>query len=137
MCLLDRVIEWDRDHIVLATGTHRSPGNPLRLDGRVRAVHLCEYSAQAMAVHGGLCAQADGRGARAGHLVSLRDVTLRVDFLDDLEGELQVSATRLLETAAGWHYAFEVRHHDLTLAAGRAAIMARGRRSGSLREQVR
>jgi len=126
MCLLDRVVEWDKDSIVLATRTHRAPDNPLRLDGRVRAVHLCEYGAQAMAVHGGLSAQADGRTAKPGFLVSLRDVKLHVDFVDQLEGDLKVSARRLLESAGSWQYSFEVQFEGRTLATGRAAIIARG-----------
>lgn len=125
MCLLDRVIEWDRDHVVLATTTHRSADNPLRLDGRLRAVHLCEYGAQAMAVHGGLSAQADGRVAQPGFLVSLRDVKLNVDYIDDLEGELHISAQRLLESPGSWQYSFEARHGETLLASGRAAIIAR------------
>ena len=40
MCLLDRVVEWGHDHIVLATATHRRHDNPLRLNGRLRAIHL-------------------------------------------------------------------------------------------------
>ncbi len=126
MCLLDRVIEWDKNHIVLATSTHRAADNPLRLSGRLRAIHLCEYGAQAMAVHGGLSAQADGRVAQPGFLVSLRDVKLNVDFIDQLNGELQVSAQRLLESAGSWQYSFEVKHGGETLATGRAAIIARG-----------
>ena len=125
MSLLDRVISWDKDRVVLATSTHRAPDNPLRLDGRLRAVHLCEYGAQAMAVHGGLSAQAEGKTARPGFLVSLRDVKLLVDFVDPLEGELIVSAQRLLETAGSWQYAFEVTHAGRVIASGRAAIMAR------------
>jgi predicted hotdog family 3-hydroxylacyl-ACP dehydratase len=125
MCLLDRVIEWDKDRIVLATSTHRAADNPLRLDGRLRAVHLCEYGAQAMAVHGGLSAQAEGKTARPGFLVSLRDVKLHLDFIDQLDGELVVSAQRLLESAGSWQYSFEVTHAGETIATGRAAIMAR------------
>ena len=125
MCLLDRVVEWDKDRVVLATSTHRAADNPLRLDGRVRAIHLCEYGAQAMAVHGGLSAQAEGKTARPGFLVSLRDVKLQVDFIDDLSGELLVTAQRLLESAGSWQYAFEVTHAGRMIAAGRAAIMAR------------
>ena len=125
MCLLDRVVEWDRDRIVLATSTHRASDNPLRLDGRLRAVHLCEYGAQAMAVHGGLSAQADGKAARPGFLVSLRDVKLNVDFIDQLDGELLISAQRLLESAGSWQYSFEATHAGETIATGRAAIMAR------------
>jgi predicted hotdog family 3-hydroxylacyl-ACP dehydratase len=125
MCLLERVIEWDKDHIVLATSTHRSPLNPLRLDGRLRAIHLCEYGAQAMAVHGGLSAQSEGRLARPGFLVSLRDVCLHIDFVDSLDGELRVTAQRLLEAAASWQYSFTVEHGGQILATGRAAVVAR------------
>lgn len=125
MCLLDRVLEWDKDHIVLATATHRSPTNPLRLDGRLRSIHLCEYGAQAMAVHGGLSAQADGGAAKPGFLVSLRDVQLQVDYIEALDGELRVEAVRLMETTGSWQYSFEVQHGGRPLASGRAAIIAR------------
>jgi len=37
MCLLERVLEWDARHIVLATRTHAAPDNPLKLGGRLRA----------------------------------------------------------------------------------------------------
>ncbi|HEU4624845.1 MAG TPA: hypothetical protein VFS52_08800 [Steroidobacteraceae bacterium] len=125
MCLLERVVEWDRERIALATSTHRSPTNPLRLDGRLRAIHLCEYGAQAMAVHGGLCAQAEGRTAKPGFLVSLRDVRLDIDFIETLAGELRVSAQRLMETSGSWQYAFTIEHAGVTLATGRAAVLAR------------
>jgi len=130
MCLLDRVVEWDKDRIVLATATHRSPSNPLRLDGRLRAIHLCEYGAQAMAVHGGLSAQAEGRRAQPGFLVSLRDVRFHIDFIDQLEGDLRITATRLLDTGTSWQYSFTVDHELVTLAAGRAAVVARVGASG-------
>jgi predicted hotdog family 3-hydroxylacyl-ACP dehydratase len=125
MCLLDRVIEWDKHHIVLATATHRALDNPLRQGSRLRAVHLCEYGAQAMAVHGGLCAQADGRTAQPGFLVSLRDVKFHVDYVDELDGELLVSAQRLLESRGSWQYSFAIQHDAHPLASGRAAVMAR------------
>jgi predicted hotdog family 3-hydroxylacyl-ACP dehydratase len=125
MCLLDRVVEWDTDHIVLTTSAHRSTSNPLRLEGRLRAIHLCEYGAQAMAVHGGLCAQAEGRRAQPGFLVSLRDVSLHVDFVDQLSDDLRVSAHRLLQTPASWQYSFLIEHEGTALATGRAAIIAR------------
>jgi predicted hotdog family 3-hydroxylacyl-ACP dehydratase len=125
MCLLDRVVEWDKDRILLATSTHRAADNPLRLDGRLRAVHLCEYGAQAMAVHGGLSARANGRVAQPGFLVSLREVKLNVDYIEAFDGELHVSAQRLLESAGSWQYSFEVKHDAAVLASGRAAIIAR------------
>jgi predicted hotdog family 3-hydroxylacyl-ACP dehydratase len=125
MCLLERVVEWDATHIVLLTATHRSAENPLRSAGRLRALHLCEYAAQAMAVHGGLLARAAGSRALPGVLVSLREVELSRAHIDDLAGELRVSASRLLAGQDSYQYAFAVHQGDELLARGRAAIVAR------------
>jgi len=125
MCLNEKVLEWDDEHVVLASSTHASARNTLRQDGRLRAVHLCEYGAQAMAVHGGLCARAAGTRAAPGLLVSLRSVQLHVDYVQDLPGELRVVAERLLSTPESWQYAFSVAHEGRVLAEGRAAVMKR------------
>jgi len=69
MCLLERVIEWDDRRVVLETATHRSPSNPLRSNGRLRSLALCEYGAQAMAVHGGLRGTVTGVKPKPGMLV--------------------------------------------------------------------
>lgn len=123
MCLLERVVEWTPERVLLATNTHRSPENPLRSGGMLRALHLCEYGAQAMAVHGGLLAAAAGDQAPPGLLVSLREVSLGVHRLDDLPGELLVEAEKLHSTPASWQYRFRVTHDGIELAAGRAAVM--------------
>ena len=127
MCLLERVLEWDREHIVLATSTHRSRVNPLRSGGRLRALTLCEYAAQAMAVHGALVARAEGAQARPGMLVSLREVELARSHIEDLPGELRVAAVRLLAASSSWQYAFAVHHGADLLAGGRAAIITQSR----------
>jgi predicted hotdog family 3-hydroxylacyl-ACP dehydratase len=125
MCLLEQMLEWDAEHVLAATTTHRAGDNPLRNGGRLRALHLAEYGAQAMALHGGLVAQAAGERARPGMLVSLRDVHLHRAYIDDLPGELRVEARRLLDGGASWQYSFTVHHGDELIASGRAAIMAR------------
>jgi predicted hotdog family 3-hydroxylacyl-ACP dehydratase len=128
MCLLERVLDWDDRRIRLATTTHRAADNPLRSAGRLRALHLCEYGAQAMAVHGGLTAQAAGGGPRGGLLVSLRGVRLHCRFVEDLPGELLVSAECLHDGGTSWQYGFAVTHEGTPLAEGRAAVMAQGAR---------
>jgi len=75
MCLWDAVLGWDAQGITLEAGNHTDPEHPLRLGDALYAVHLCEYGAQAMAVHGGLLAQ--GQPSAAGMLVALRDVHLK------------------------------------------------------------
>ena len=122
MCLLERVIEWDETCVVAATTSHRSSQNPLLLNGRLHAVNLCEYGGQAMALHGGLLADREGRRAPPGFLVSLRDVTLAPSDVHDLPDELIVRAQCLMADSTGWQYSFSVRHRNDLLAEGRAAI---------------
>jgi predicted hotdog family 3-hydroxylacyl-ACP dehydratase len=123
MRLLERIVTWDDEGIVLETATHRSPSNPLRMDGKLRALHLCEYGAQAMAVHGALKAQAQGGCAAPGMLVSLRSVQLEVDFIDALPGELRVEAHCLQASETSLQYSFRITHADALLAEGRAAVV--------------
>ena len=123
MSLLDAVIDWDDARLHATTTSHRDADNPLRSDGMLRAVHLCEYAAQATAVHGGLLAQRAGARAVPGLLVALRAVELHVARIDDLPGALDVYVTRLLDDGAGAQYEFHVAHAGVRLAAGRVAIM--------------
>jgi len=125
MCLLDEVIAWDDSSLHARSRTHQSPDHPLRRDGQLSALHLCEYGAQAMAVHGGLLASREGGRARAGLLVSLRGVELMVDRIDDLPGPLDVHAESLLNSDSGWQYRFRILHAGRQLAEGRAAVMLR------------
>jgi predicted hotdog family 3-hydroxylacyl-ACP dehydratase len=122
MCLLERIVHWDDSSVTVATTTHRNPTHPLASPSGLRAIHLCEYGAQAMALHGGLAAQARGERGRPGLLVSLRDVTLGCDFVQDLEGELLVEARRLHHSGTAWQYEFRVTHDGRLLAQGRATV---------------
>lgn len=123
MCLLDSVLRWDDDTIHCRSGSHRHVDHPLRAQGRLAALHLIEYGAQAMAVHGGLLAQAQGGVARAGLLVSVRDAVLEVDRLDDIADDLDVIATRRVAGTGGWLYAFDIRAAQRQLAHGRVAVL--------------
>lgn len=121
MCLLEDVVEWDASRIVLTTSTHRSLDNPLRVEGKLRAVHLCEYGAQAMAVHGAL--KAAPNRAPPGMLVSLRSVTFARDYIHDLAGLLRIEAVCLQATESSQQYTFKIAHGDETVAEGRAAVL--------------
>jgi len=125
MSLLDRVDSWNATGIVAVSASHRAAQHPLRSTGRLHAVHLCEYGAQAAAIHGGLIARAAGRVAEPGYLVSLRDVALACQRIDELGGELWVSAELLLQDQGSWQYRFAASHAGRTLASGRLAIIRR------------
>ena len=123
MCLLDEVIAWSDTALHARSASHRRADNPLRAHGVLRALHACEYGAQAMAVHGGLLARARGGRAAPGYLVALRGVELARARLDDLPGWLDVHAECLASGDAGWQYAFRVEHAGDAVASGRAMVM--------------
>jgi predicted hotdog family 3-hydroxylacyl-ACP dehydratase len=112
---------------VLETDTHRSPQNPLRVADKLRAIHLCEYGAQAMAVHGALLA--GSRTAADGMLVAMRSVTFARDWIHDLPSSLRVEAECLHNEASSLQYSFRITHHDELLAEGRAAVMLQAPRT--------
>ena len=128
MCLLDRIEGWSDERIVCTTRSHCDPGNPLRHNGRLAALHLAEYGAQAMAIHGGLLAEREGRRAAHGMLVSIRDLQLAVERLDDQPGTLAISATRLVADSSSWMYTFDAESGGQRIGSGRVAVITLGAR---------
>jgi predicted hotdog family 3-hydroxylacyl-ACP dehydratase len=124
MCLLDAVLAWDADTLHASSESHMRRENPLRGPHGLHAVHLAEYGAQAAAVHGALLARARGdETVRPGRLVSLRDVQLHAEYVDGLDGALDVHAECLYADDGGAQYAFRVEHRGRLLASGRAAVI--------------
>lgn len=123
MCFLDTIVFWDEFTIRCTTRTHLNFDNPLRRNGQLAAVHLCEYGAQAMAVHGGLLAQRNhGAKAASGMLSSLRGVELAVGRIDTIEDPLDVVAHRKIAGNEGWLYEFNVSADGCWLAHGRISV---------------
>lgn len=124
MCLLDGVLAWDDSAIHAFSESHALPDHPLRSADGLHAVHLAEYGAQAMAVHGALLARSRGQHhPRAGRLVSLRDVQLSAEYVDAARGRLDVHAQSLYADDAGAQYAFRIEQDGRLLASGRAAVI--------------
>lgn len=123
MCLLDAVLDWDATSIRCRARSHRDPQHPLRADGQLAALHLIEYGAQAMAIHGGLLARQHGREAPPGMLVGVRDASFEVDHIDDLESDLEVCAIQRVAGDNGWLYDFKVDAGERRLAQGRVSVI--------------
>jgi predicted hotdog family 3-hydroxylacyl-ACP dehydratase len=123
MCLLQRVLSWDNATIICQTSSHCDPQNPLRRDGVLRAVHLIEYCAQAMAVHRGLVSEANGERAPPGVLVSARAFTFQVERLDDIPGPLTVKARELLYFEGGTQYEVAAEADGRLLGGGRISVV--------------
>jgi predicted hotdog family 3-hydroxylacyl-ACP dehydratase len=124
--MLEELVSWNERAILARTRAHRSPANPLRQEGRLAAVHLVEFGAQAMASHGALRARAAGNPLASALLVAVRNFEATVDYIDDLEGSLDIRATELLAAPTGWQYEFEVTHAGVRIASGRIAALVYG-----------
>lgn len=123
MCLLDTVESWDETRIHCSSRGHLSPRHPLLRNGRLSALHGCEYGAQAMAVHGGLLARADGQPPPAGYLAALRQVRLNVLELSNISETLQVYAERVHAEGGNLIYRFRLMAGESELLSGQATVM--------------
>ncbi|MDB5731646.1 MAG: hydroxymyristoyl-ACP dehydratase [Variovorax sp.] len=123
MCLLEQLESWDAQSIHCTTTTHARPDNPLRTSHGLLAPCAIEYAAQAMALHGGLLA-GEGGTPSAGYIASVRNVRFAVARLDDIQGALQVRATRLSGDASQVMYGFDVTDAQARpVAEGRVVVV--------------
>ena len=123
MCLLDRLLGWSLEEIRCSAISHRDPANPLRHGGTLPSPTAIEYASQAMALHGGLGA-AEGATPKPGFLAAVRNVRLGVARLDDVDGDLLITATRLLGDAGQAQYRFAVYDsRGALLVDGRATVI--------------
>ena len=123
MCLLDEVTSWNETRVSCRSASHRRPDHPLRRNGFLPSIHLLEYAAQATAVHGALLSGAGGSPAPEKVLAAARDFVLHVTSLDDLQGDLQIDAERLITMGSSALYRFQVSADRRLLGAGRLTIV--------------
>jgi Predicted 3-hydroxylacyl-(acyl carrier protein) dehydratase len=121
MVLLDALHASDDDHIVCSADPHR-PGNPLREGGRLSAWCGIEYAAQAMALHGGLCA-ASPQTPRRGFLAVARDIVMTRPTLDGLPGELHIRADKLIADSGRSQYRFRIECDGQMIVSGRVTVV--------------
>jgi predicted hotdog family 3-hydroxylacyl-ACP dehydratase len=121
MCLLDEVIDWDKERIRCRTGSHRAPDNPLRAHNRLGSACGIEYAAQAMALHDALAG--GGRKPAAGFLASVRGVRQLVLRLDDIETDLICEAALLAGNGLTALYEFALRDGARSLLSGRLTVV--------------
>jgi len=118
MCLLDEVLTWDPARVRCRSSTHRAATNPLRAHGRLGAVCGIEYAAQAMAVHGALIASGTKASRVVGYLATVRNVTLHVARLDDIEADLLAMAELVNGDERTAVYGFSVSSGERVLLEG-------------------
>jgi predicted hotdog family 3-hydroxylacyl-ACP dehydratase len=123
MCLLEQVVSWDAQQIHCLAISHRSPDNPLRSRDQLSSACGIEYAAQAMAIHGALCASDASARPRSGFLISVRGTTLHTPRLDNFEHDLTIVANCIHSSADNVLYQFSIHAAEQLLLDGRAAVI--------------
>ena len=123
MCLLDQVEQWDETSITCKTASHSNAMNPLRRDNQLEAICGLEYAAQAMAAHVGLQEESTMKPKLyIGYLGAVRNLTLRVSRLDNVNESLTIHATQLVRQMSSFIYTFRISADGQELLDGRASI---------------
>jgi len=125
MCLLEKIISWDEKQVICSTQSHQLENNPLRSDGELNAIHVIEYGAQAVAVHGGLLAFKQGKTIKPGYLAAVRQIKLHQSHLDSITSPLTVEATQMLCNGGNLVYSFSITADNQAVADGRVTVMIR------------
>jgi len=111
MMLIDQVASWSTHQIQCISHSHLDSSNPLRLNGHLSAMHLIEYGAQSMAIHGGLLS---GKSS-PGFLAAVRGAHFYIESLDTLTGALHIEANAELKIENGAVYSFRITDSQATL----------------------
>ncbi len=120
MMLIDQVSSWDTHNIHCISHTYLDNDNPLRLHNSLSAMHLIEYGAQTMAIHGGLL---EGKSS-PGFLAAVRGAHFHIDTLDTLAGELHITAKAELKIENGAVYSFRITDNQgILLLDARATVI--------------
>lgn len=123
MCLLEEVEFWDENSIRCHSSSHLEADHPLQHDGNLSSIHLIEYSAQAMATHGGLVARKHHKVLSNGYLAMLKEVNITMCDLSKTESPLIIDAERLMAVESSFIYQFGVTLDGELLASGRATVV--------------
>ncbi|OQW95214.1 MAG: hypothetical protein BWK79_03230 [Beggiatoa sp. IS2] len=121
MCLLENIVSWDQQHILMNSQSHRHPLNPLRKNGKLSAIHALEYGMQAIAIHGSLLYPQ--QTATIHYLAALREVKLYITRLDTVDTLLNIEAYCLLHQGDNSIYTLKVSSLNKIIATAQVTIV--------------
>ena len=127
MCLIDEIIEWDRDSVHCRASSHRQIENPLRIADRLPAICALEYAAQTFALHGLLVADEFNEkppdGTRA-FVAFVNELDLHVQYLDGCDDALEISGQVVFRQSGSAVYRFEIHDASQLLVNGQVGLMS-------------
>jgi predicted hotdog family 3-hydroxylacyl-ACP dehydratase len=127
MCLIDEIVEWDRDSVHCRASSHRQIENPLRIADELPAICALEYAAQAFALHGLLVADEFNEKApdeSRAFVAFVNELDLHIERLDGGDGALEISGQVMFRQSGSAVYRFEIRDASGLLVNGQVGLMS-------------
>lgn len=124
MCLLEKVTSYSPEEIICQTRSHLDDSNPLKIDGQLSKMHLIEYGAQAVAIHGGLLEKQDISSAepKVGYIAMVKSVKWG-DF-DRYTPFLEIKAIQVMADEMTKLYEFDVSDAEQnSVCSGRVMVV--------------
>lgn len=126
MCLLEKVISYSESAIICETSSHLLLDNPLKINGKLSKMHLIEYGAQAIAIHGGLIEKQSLNNLlllpKIGYITLIKSVTW--GRFDSLTAKLTIKATVQIMDERVKRYDFSVMDFDqLEICSGNVMVV--------------
>ncbi len=108
MCLLEKIVAYTPEYICCQTQTHLEVNNPLKREGALSNMHLIEYGAQAVAVHGGLIERLSTSKwePRLGYIALLKSI--KWGYFDPITPFLEVKADLITANEMSKLYEFYI-----------------------------
>ncbi|MFK5984968.1 MAG: hypothetical protein QM479_06040 [Pseudomonadota bacterium] len=133
MCLIDKVIFWDKDTLVAQTMSHIKADNPLRQGDKISTIIGIEYAAQTMAIHSALLQKQLQKNDniqqqinRGGYLATTRNIQVLAEHIYHSKASssqpLEISVMLLMKDTQGYTYNFEISSDNAKLLCGRLTI---------------
>lgn len=122
MCLWDSVLAFDDASIHCRTARHLANAHPLKTNGHLSKLHLIEFGAQAIAIHGGLLNKRIQKTPRPGYLASIKNI--HFETFNDQTPHIFCHSTQIMADDQSKLYQFELTDNEQRLmCSGRALVI--------------
>lgn len=122
MCLWDSVLAFDEFSLRCRTARHLAKTHPLKTNGCLSKLHLIEFGAQSIAIHGGLLSQQGLKLPRPGYLASVKNI--HFGTFNDQTPHIYCHSSQIMSDNQSKLYQFELTDNEQRLiCAGRALVI--------------
>ncbi|MEA3404382.1 MAG: hypothetical protein U9R28_01435 [Pseudomonadota bacterium] len=121
MCLLEGVLHYSETEITCMTSSHLLDDNPLKKGKTLSNMHLIEYGAQSIAIHGGLL-ERNLSSPRIGYIATIKSV--KWGRFNPLTPFLKVESKALVTDDISKLYTFHITDSDKQfICSGRVMVV--------------